>query len=297
MKHLRVVNTRLSTLGTLSALGFLSILGVLNVSAAAEPQRIVSTAGSLTEIIYALDLQEMLVGVDTTSQWPLDATSLPQVGYQRALSAEGILALAPTIVAATAEAGPSEVLQQLTGAGVRLETFPRDYTLGGLYHRIEQIGEWFEREDEAGQLVAEIGHDFATAQALVVQDRKPSVVFLLGTEAGSAMAAGSMTSAHAMIEYSGGVNALSTYDGYKPVNAEALIEAAPEFLIVVAHGTDNEGHIAESAASLPGVNLTPAGIKGRIIVVDALRFLGFGPRSAEAMLDLVEILHPVPVAQ
>ena len=75
--------------------------------ARAQAQRVVSVGSALTEIIYALGAEKMLVGVDTTSLYPAAARSLPQVGYMRALSAEGVLSLRPSLVIATTAAGPS----------------------------------------------------------------------------------------------------------------------------------------------------------------------------------------------
>ena len=68
-------------------------------------QRVVSVGGDVTEIVYALAAGSLLVGVDTSSQYPEAATSLPKVGYQRRLSAEGVLSLNPTLVLVSADAG------------------------------------------------------------------------------------------------------------------------------------------------------------------------------------------------
>ncbi len=72
-----------------------------------ESPRIVSIGGPVTEIVYALGADKDLVGVDTSSIYPEAATKLPQVGYQRMLSAEGVLALHPTLILASADAGTS----------------------------------------------------------------------------------------------------------------------------------------------------------------------------------------------
>ncbi|PTT76963.1 hemin ABC transporter substrate-binding protein, partial [Pelomonas sp. HMWF004] len=83
--------------------------------------RVVSVGGAVTETVFLLSAQSQLVGVDTTSLFPVDATRLPQVGYARALAAEGVLALAPQLLLASGEAGPPHVLAQLRRAGVRVE--------------------------------------------------------------------------------------------------------------------------------------------------------------------------------
>lgn len=67
----------------------------------AKTRCIVSIGGALTEIIYALGAEASLVGVRKTSLYPAPAAKLPNVGYARALSVEGVLALSPTHIAAT----------------------------------------------------------------------------------------------------------------------------------------------------------------------------------------------------
>ncbi|MGB1092809.1 MAG: heme/hemin ABC transporter substrate-binding protein, partial [Oceanobacter sp.] len=101
-----------------------------------KAMRVVSIDGSLTEIIYALNAQGRLVGVDTTSRYPQAATQLPQVGYMRQLSVEGILSLMPDLVIATPDAGPESVFQQLKEAKVRVLIVPNDYSLTGVLNKV-----------------------------------------------------------------------------------------------------------------------------------------------------------------
>lgn len=286
-------NTRTSRYRIDSIILFTLLILGSTQSAAQSEHRVVSVGGALTEIVFALGLQGHLVGVDTTSQYPDAALSMPKVGYQRALSAEGILSLKPTIVLATADAGPPEVLQQIAQAGVEIEIFQRDYTIVGLVERINAIGTLFNQEEEAVKLSSGIVSRFHDFNQFVRQPDTVDAVFLLGAVAGSAMAAGRQTSAHAMFNYAGVNNAMSAYNGYKPVSAEAMIKASPDVLIVVSHGDDNGEDIINSALALPGVGLTPAGRDGRVLVVDALRFLGFGPRTVDALQDLNTWIMPV----
>lgn len=263
----------------------------------ADAQRVVSVGGAVTEIMFALGIGDYLVGVDTTSVWPAAATKLPQVGYQRNLSAEGILSLQPTVVVATADAGPDEVLQQLRDAGIHVRQFQREYTLDSVYERVRMLGIWFDRKSEAQELIASIRSDYQGAGIHTVRAESPGVIFLLGTEAGSALAAGTNTSADAMIEFAGGENKLSGFAGYKPVSAEALIKAAPEYIAVVEYGGASSNSVAESVLQLPGVAMTPAGRRRHIIVLDGLRFLGFGPRIGIAISEFSAALDPLLVVQ
>lgn len=108
---------------------WLTLLGLLLVLPSLAAERVVSIGGDVTQIIYALDAQQQLVARDSTSLRPALATRLPDVGYMRQLNAEGILALKPTLVIASAQAKPSLVLQQIAQAGVRVVTVSGENSL------------------------------------------------------------------------------------------------------------------------------------------------------------------------
>ena len=120
---------------------FLSAGLVLDAFADDKPLRVVSVNGALTEIIYQLGAEHTLVGVDTTSKYPVQAQSLPQVGYQRSLSIEGVLSLTPTHVIASADAGPPATLIQMQDAGIELIQFEKNYSLEGVVSKIESLAE------------------------------------------------------------------------------------------------------------------------------------------------------------
>ena len=87
-------------------------------SMAAEPLRVVTAGASVTAIVQELGLAEQVVGIDSTSVPLLEERGLPNVGYQRQLSAEGVLSLKPDVLLGTEEMGPPPVLAQLREAGV-----------------------------------------------------------------------------------------------------------------------------------------------------------------------------------
>src|SRR5690606_2105580 len=93
---------------------------VAAVAAHAASPRVVSVGGSTTEIVYALGAGDALVGVDSTSLYPAEADALPDIGYVRQLSAEGLLSLNPDLILAGSEAGPAAALEQSASAGVEI---------------------------------------------------------------------------------------------------------------------------------------------------------------------------------
>lgn len=103
--------------------------------------------------------------------------------------------------------------------------------------------------------------------------------------------AGSGTSAEAMIELAGAENALTGIDGFKPLTAEAVVEAAPDVILMLTRGLDSVGGV-DGMLEQPGIELTPAGENCRIVAMDDLLLLGFGPRLGTAVRALTEKLHP-----
>ncbi len=104
--------------------GALLLAGVpFGAAARTGQRRVIVVGGALAEIVYALDAQStpqgVLVATDTTCTFPAAASALPKVGYQRALSAEGLLSLRPDLILASSEAGPPGALSQVKQAGRR----------------------------------------------------------------------------------------------------------------------------------------------------------------------------------
>ncbi len=278
-----------------SALTLLGLLWSANAFASpTSPQRIVSVGGALTEILYALGAEKMLVGVDTTSSWPESAKELPQVGYQRSLSAEGVLSLRPDLVLATDNAGPAEVLTQLRATGLDIKVFPADFTVNGVVERVRTIAKLVGREKEGEELIENILTEAASAKLLTAQTQpKPRVLFLLAMGSGSPLASGKNTAADAMIHLAGGENVLSQFNGYKPVSSEAIIAARPDFLLLVSHGKGDVTSRTQQVLSLPGMQHTAAAKEGNVIHMDGLKLLGFGPRIGSAIADLSRQLNSV----
>ncbi|PLY40219.1 hemin ABC transporter substrate-binding protein, partial [Janthinobacterium sp. ROICE36] len=188
------------------------------VSDAAKPvikaRRIVSVGGALTEIVYAIEAQGELVGVDTTSLYPAVAQQLAQVGYARTLSAEGVLSLAPTQLIATEEAGPQAVLRQVRDAGVPVAVLNANNKFEGLIERVKQVGQITGRTNPAARLAHVLRQQWDRALAKVRQrSQSPQqsavrVLFILAHAPNQVMVGGRETGADAMLAYAGAVNVM-----------------------------------------------------------------------------------------
>jgi iron complex transport system substrate-binding protein len=268
-------------------------LSAATICAAGEtPQRVVVAGSGLTEIVHALGAGGRLVGVDTTSLFPARARTLPQIGYLRALSAEGILSLRPNLLLATEDAGPPIVLQQLSSAGLKVLRAPEGFEPEAVAARIEMVGRAIGKEREAAVLQATLLSDIARVQAAIpAAGPKPRVLFLLAAGSAVPMVSGRETAASAMIAAAGGINAVDAYRGYKPLTPEAFALAAPDFVLtteqsLVALG----GHDALLRMPAFAVLAQSGGL--RVLSYDAIYLLGFGPRTAHALRDLAAAIDP-----
>ncbi len=272
-------------------LGLLLVASV-GVSSLRAERRVVSTSGAITETVYALGAGGCLVAGDLSSVYPDEATKLPMIGYARMLSGEGILAMRPTLILANSDAGPVGVMEQLKSSGVRLVLLSNAHSPEAAAERIRIIGREIDKADEAEKLVMCMEAQLREAAAQVAaQTIRPKVMFIYTRGGGIMNVAGRGTGAEAMIELSGGVNAVQGYDGYKPLTAEGAIIAAPDYILVSSRGLDSFGGIAELLKQ-PGLAETPAGREARVIAMDDLFLLGFGPRLGLAVKELNEKIHP-----
>lgn len=273
------------------ALVFAAMPAALAKDAGPAP-RIVAIGGSVTEIAYGLGFGAHIVATDTTSVYPPATADLPKVGYMRQLAAEPILALAPTIVIAEPDSGPPDVLDQLRAAGARLVLVPDAPTPQGIADKIRAIGNVLDVPEKANAFADAVTADLERAAAMVagLPDR-PRVLFLLSVGTGTPLAAGRTTAADGMIGLAGGVNAIDGYEGYKPLSPEAAVAAAPDIVLVTARTLDALGGI-DGITALPSIAATPAGRAGRIVAMDALLMLGFGPRTGVAVEQLAARFHP-----
>jgi iron complex transport system substrate-binding protein len=256
-----------------------------------EIKRIVSADGSLTEIVYALGQEDKLVGVDTTSGFPVSARSLPQIGYKRNISAEGVLSLEPQVLIATQDSGPDKVLDQIEGAGVEVFKYSAEPSLNAVREKILAVSALLDKEAEGEQLWQKIELDvIAARQNLINIQDKVKVLFVLSMQSGSPVVSGADTQAAEIIYLAGGVNAARGFSGYKPMPVEAVIAAQPDIILMMDRGGDHGASIEQLKGA--GFSLTPAGINQRLVTMDGMKMLGFGPRIADAIRELGQAFYP-----
>lgn len=259
--------------------------------APAPSQRLVTVGGPITEIVFALGRGESVVGVDTSSVYPVEATRLPKVGYQRTLAAEGILMLRPTRILLSEEAGPPTAVAQLRAAGIKLDVIACPHTLDGARQKIRTLAELLNATQRGAQLIAQLDADVRDAEKLPASGAR--VLFLYARGAGTMSVAGTGTQVDEMIRLAGAENAAAAVTGYKPFAAEALLGAPTDVLLLTQRGAESLGG-RDAILKLPGLAQLPPDRRPRLITQDDLMLLGFGPRLGQALRELREKLKPPP---
>ncbi|MFN3616996.1 MAG: hemin ABC transporter substrate-binding protein [Aquabacterium sp.] len=254
---------------------------------ASPSPRLVSVHSSLTETIYRLGAQDTLVGTDTTSTFPEAAQHTRKVGYMRTLSAEGLLALQPTAVLATDEAGPPVVLAQVRQAGVPVHLVPSTLRFDDVLAKVRLVAQLTGREAQGRALVAELQAEWQAVQARQPSERPqatPRVMFVMA-HGGGAMTAGRDTSAHAMLQLAGARNALEQVQGFRALNAESVVLAQPDVVLTTTESLAFLGGPARLWQQA-GLSHTPAARRQRLLAFDGMALLGFGPRMPAVLNQL-----------
>lgn len=259
--------------------------------AIADTARIVSIGGAVTEILDALGMADKIVAVDTTSTYPAAMTDKPDVGYMRALAAEGILALSPTLIVAIEGAGPPDVLDVLEAASVPFVNIPDTPTADGIVAKIRAVADAVGAGEKGEELAAAVAADLAAVTAATANvDERASVAFVLAMRGGAPMVAGRETSADAMLALAGADNAFAAFAGFKPATPEAVVAAAPDAVVTMQSGEHADG--LDHVRADPAFATTPAVKEDRLFGYDGTYLLGFGPRTAHAIRDLAADLYP-----
>jgi iron complex transport system substrate-binding protein len=258
-----------------------------------DASRVATLGGVATEIAYALGAQDQVIAVDDSSFYPPEALAeKPSVGYHRFLAAEPVLAADATLILGDDESGPPDVLAQLRDAGVTILLLPDPTSIEEATALIGSVGLALGREDAAADVTAQLEADLAAAAELVADVAEaPRVLFYFRPPGSPSLIAGSETAAGAMIELAGGENVYPGVDGYFPMTPEGIVEIAPDVILTTDQSLREVGGL-EGLLAEPGIAETPAAANERIVSMEDLYLLGFGPRTGQALADLARLIHP-----
>ena len=257
--------------------------------------RIVVMNGDITEVVFGLGLGDNVVAVDTSATYPEAALRLPKIGYQRSLSAEGVLSMDPTVVIGNEEAGPPEVLDQIRAAGVPVVVLESAGTIDGAARKIRGVAQALGVPEKGEAIATKLEAEIEEAKTLAehVEDR-PTAVFLYMRGMDTLFLIGRDHISHELFEASGAISgaAVAGVDApFIPLTAESLATVDPDCIVVLSAGLESVGG-REGLLGLPGVSETAAADTGCILDFDDQYFAGGGPRMGLVLMDLLRAFHP-----
>jgi heme transport system substrate-binding protein len=256
-----------------------------------DTSRIVSIGGAVTEILYALGVGDRVIAVDQTSTFPPAATLKPNVGYMRTLSPEGVLKVSPSLILAIEGSGPADAIEILEHASVPFVVVPEAKDAEGVAKKIRFIADAAGVPLEGEKVAQAVLGDFAAlSKSLASVKERRKAAFILAMGNGSPIVGGAGTSADALFKLASIDNALAAVKDYKPANDEAMIEAAPDAVVVMSDR--NHSMNADTLFAMPAFANSPAAKTKTLVGLPGLYLLGFGPRTAHAARDIAAALYP-----
>ena len=259
--------------------------------AATGPLRIASLAPNLTEILFALGLEEKIVAVSDDSDYPAAAETKKKTGTFWQPNTESVIASRPNLIITLWFEQQKSVADYLTHMGYQVLTL-RMEKIEELLESIEKIGSATDRKQQADELSKSIKNQMDNLQAKVSSAEKVKVLWVLQNE--PLCVAGRDTFINELIELTGGENAIGpTLQQYPPLGTEKLLKSGAEVIIQSAMGPGDIRKQQRNAETFwkKYPNL-PAVKKNRIYVIDSDIILRLGPRLPDGAKIIARCLHP-----
>ena len=296
----RPLRTRLGSFPSLLWLtviaGFAVTFGSLR-AAEPSPQRIVSSAPSITEMLYALGLGDRVVGVTTFCHYPPEVLNKPKIGTYINPNFEVILAKKPDLVI---------VLKEHRGLGTKLKNFGlpvlalQHNTLEEIYESMLTLGERTGAEQAAQQRIAAMRKQLDEIGALAAPLPKRSVMFVVGRTSATVrdlVVVGRNSFLNELISIAGGTNCFEDAPAYYPrIPREEVYARGPQVIIDMGDMGDTQQVSEEHRRSIVEIwksqPMLPAVQAGRVYPVAEDFFVVPGPRVVEATRSLLAMIHP-----
>lgn len=253
-----------------------------------EPDKIISLAPGNTEILFTLDLDEELVGVDNFSNYPEEVESIEKIGDAFNLNMEKIIELEPDLILTLK--GMEEAVKEFENFGIAVYTLDAN-NIENVLEDIEEIGQLTDRVERAEELTSEMQEKIDETKTLVADvsdEDKPKVFYMVWNE--PIMSAGKGTFINDLIEQANGINIVTSdgLEGWSEYSLEKLIEHDPDVIIAPKSLAPTPGTITadERFSSIKAV------LENRVVVVDDDPVSRIGPRIVEGFLQIAQALYP-----
>ncbi|HJZ67059.1 MAG TPA: cobalamin-binding protein, partial [Blastocatellia bacterium] len=235
---------------------------------------------SVPETVFALGLDDRIVGVTTFCDYPPEAAGKERVGDTLRPSIEKIVALKPDLVIASTSSQLEQFVRKLDELGVPIYvSSPRN--IEGVLDSIRRIGEITSAQQRAEALVSRLHGRIEAVNERIVSRDKPRVLFLLGSE--PLITAGRPSFITDLIARAGGESISAGEESdYPQFSFETAIARQPQVIF-----------IQSGESGLPDrLKLTPAARTGRVFHIDDALLLRPGPRIVEGLEQMAQRIHP-----
>lgn len=254
--------------------------------------RIVCVSKQLTEIVFAVKGDSDLVGVDISSTYPPAAKRIIAVGYHRALTAEGILSLNPSVVWNDGNWGPPQLIEELKKVGIPLRQFNGGSTIDSTKLLIRQVAAEFHHTAAGDSICKKLDADMALVDSArkLYKDIPKVLIIHFGQAANQYFVLNRKGTPGQMLEWAGAINAADTAQKWKNLSAEIIAQAQPDVILATDFGYDLQGSL-EKFKQLPGIALSPAAKNDRIYRIEEHDLVYLGPRTGENVLEIMKLIH------
>jgi len=263
-----------------------------NTDAKPGKQRIVSISKQLTEIIFAVGGDSSLVGVDISSTYPEAAKKITTVGYHRALSAEGIISLNPSVVWHDGNIAPQQVIDQIKKVGIPMREFHGGSTIDSTKMLILEVAREFHNEERGKQINEKLDADMAKLDSArkMYTDRPKVLIIHFGQAANKYFVLNRKGIPNQMLEWAGAENAADTAQRWRDLSAEVIAKSQPDVILATDFGYDLQGSL-DKFKKLPGIALSPAAKNNRIYRIEEHDLVYLGPRTGENVMRIMKLVH------
>lgn len=261
-------------------------------AADAVPLRLVVLDSTLAEIVVALGGAARIVGTVSGVEHLPELAGTPQLPGFRQTSAESILALAPDTLLMSSDRALPQTLAQIESAGVRVIRLGDEATEAATRERILAVAGLLRQPEQGKALARRFSQEMQDIRAWVAGARsRPKAIFILAGGGRPTVAGGRGTNTATLLEMAGAHNVADGFEGYKIMSQEALLMAAPEFILTNGEGLLQSGGVP-TVLTAPGATATPAARAGRLITIPSRYLEGLGLSTPEGIRLLAKHFHP-----
>jgi iron complex transport system substrate-binding protein len=261
------------------------------------PQRIVSTAPSITELLYALGLGDRVVGVTRFDRYPPEVQSKPKIGDYTSPNLEAIASLKPDLV--IIQTNPVQLAQKLQTLRLKVLEIDQE-NIAKLYNSFRVVGEATGASAQAARLVDSVRSQLDAIRTRTARLPRTRIMFVVGrtpNRLDGLIVVGRTSYLNEIIELAGGENAFrDAVAAYPEVSLEEVLARNPEVIVDMGDMSDTvadtEAHKRDVVALWGRLNSVAAVKQKRVHAVTADVFVIPGPRVVNAAQAFLEMLHP-----